>query len=94
MIYYNVKPQYQGYARKVSVHGRIRQDGLLVGNELYTEKEMESIANDRSWFEKVEVSKRNVCWLWGARIAPCSDSWKIEDYGKRGGIQQLAVRWA
>lgn len=73
MIYYKVKPEHDSktkyiYFEKGGFSYQIKPDGILVGNELYTPKEREKIANTDKYFEKVEVSKRKTYWFFGARF--------------------------
>ena len=60
MIYYQVLPQYDNKARK---------DGsILVGNELYTKKEMQRFSIPESYVQEKEVKKSNVYFFFGARF--------------------------
>lgn len=71
MTYYRVKPQYDNKQRFVYVgHSnlKIRPDGILVANELYTPSERERLAMKADFFDKVEISKKKVFWLFGARF--------------------------
>lgn len=60
MIYYQVLPQYDNKARK---------DGsILVGNELYTKKEMQRFSIPAKYVQKKEVKKSKVYFSFGARF--------------------------
>ena len=72
MLYYRVKPDMDNRKKFVYTGGstqKIKQDGLLVGNELYTPGERKHIANTDKFFEKVEISQRKIYWFFGARFA-------------------------
>lgn len=76
MIYYRVNPEYDNttYTRTDKRTGRRMYHGFLIGNELYTEKELENMRKDGVndlWerkFEKVEIKKSRVYWSFGARF--------------------------
>ena len=70
MLYYRVKPQYDNKKRyRWNNHGQGVADGsILVANELYTPGEFRKIANCPAWFEKVNISKRNIFFFFGARF--------------------------
>lgn len=70
MLYYKVKPEHDNAPKFVYVgsYYYMKQDGVLVGNELYTPRERQKIANSDRFFEEVEVSKREVHWFFGARF--------------------------
>lgn len=72
MLYYRVKPDMDNRKRYVYVGGsnqKIKVDGILVGNELYTPRERERIANADKFFDAVEISRKNVYWFFGARFS-------------------------
>lgn len=70
MTYYKVKPDYDNYDKAVfTKSGKIKFDGFLVGNELYTEKEFEKIATSVCKFDIVHVSKNKTYWFFGARFS-------------------------
>lgn len=70
MIYYRVKPEYDNAPRfKERPNHQLRQDGILVGNELYTERERAKIMNGDWMFDTVEVPKSRVYFFFGARFA-------------------------
>lgn len=69
MLYYKVKPQYDNKVRYTwNNHGQGVSNGILVANELYTPGEFKKIANCQAWFEKVNISKRNIYLFFGARF--------------------------
>ena len=69
MIYYKVKPEYDNKIRYIwnNKHQGV-SNSILIAHELYTEKEFQKIANCPAWFEKVEISKRDIYWSFGARF--------------------------
>lgn len=70
MKYYRVKENFDNAPRfyEGSDH-RLRLDGILVGNELYTERERAKIMNADYHFDVVEVSKKKTYFFFGARFA-------------------------
>ena len=69
MLYYRVKPQYDNKKRySRNSHGQCVSNGILIANELYTPGEFRKIANCPALFEKVNVSKRNIYFFFGARF--------------------------
>ena len=69
MIYYRVKEAYDNAPRYYErpTH-QLRQSGILVGNELYTERERAKIMNGDWMFDRVEVPKNKVYFFFGARF--------------------------
>ena len=71
MRYYRVKPEFDNF--RLWRNGKYA--GILVANQLYTEKELEKrrvlfcrrVRFDM--FERVEVPKNKVYWFFGARFA-------------------------
>lgn len=60
MLYYRVLPQYDNFKRA---------DGsILVGGELYTEKELNRYRIDTKKVIPVNVPKNKVFWCFGARF--------------------------
>lgn len=60
MKYYKIKQDYDNKRRK---------DGsILVGNELYTEKELEKYNIPTSYCDIVEVSRKDTYFFFGARF--------------------------
>lgn len=70
MLYYKVLPQYDNKKRyRWNNHGKVVADSsILVANELYTPCEFAKLANCPAWFEKVNISKRNIYFFFGARF--------------------------
>lgn len=69
MKYYKVKPEYDNRTRYTWNNLRQRvSNGILIANELYTLKEFEKLAICSEWFEVVEINKRSMYWLFGARF--------------------------
>jgi hypothetical protein len=66
MKYYRVKPEYDN---KTQYSKRGKYAGIYVGNELYTEKEVERRHLNPGYMELVEVSKKKTYWFFGARFA-------------------------
>lgn len=70
MKYYKVLRKYDNVEQLKKVNGKIKYNGtILVGDELYTEKEFEKLANPRKMFEIVEISKFKTYFFFGARFA-------------------------
>lgn len=71
MLYFRVKPDFDNRPRYKYVGGsyKVKQDGILIANELYTPGERQRIANRSEYFEKVEISKRDIYWFFGARFS-------------------------
>lgn len=68
MIYYRVKPEYDNKIRYVWRRGQGVSNGILVANELYTEKEYSKLANYHGCFEKVEIKKTNTYFCFDCRF--------------------------
>ena len=69
MLYYRVKPQYDNKVRYIlNNHEQGVSDGILIANELYTPGEFRKIVNCPAWFEKVNISKKNIYFFFGARF--------------------------
>lgn len=76
MIYYKVNPKKdQTPVYRVKGKQLINDGYILVGNELYTGKELTKMFGNRmiketfeDTFEKVNVSKKKVYWFFGARF--------------------------
>ncbi len=72
MLYYRVKPDMDNRAlyRYVGTSNtKIKRDGILVANELYTPRERERIANADKFFDIVEIPKNKTYWFFGARFS-------------------------
>lgn len=72
MLYYRVKPEYDNL-RKFNRKKRT-WEGIWIGNELYTPKELEKIAKrsipvETKYFEPVEVKKTEIYFFFGARFS-------------------------
>ena len=70
MTYYRVKADCDNYPKFVYVgkSTKVKQEGILVGRELYTPAERKRVANADKFFDEVEVSPRNTYWFFGARF--------------------------
>lgn len=70
MLYYRVKADCDQYPKYVYVGKTtsIKQDGILIGGELFTPAERRKIANADKFFEKVRISKNATHWFFGARF--------------------------
>ena len=77
MLYYRVKADCDGYTRYRFVGNTtmLKADGNLVGEELYTPRERQKLANADKFFEKVEIPMSKIYYFFGARF---------EDKGVRG----------
>jgi hypothetical protein len=71
MLYFRVKPDLDQYPRYkyIAAGQKVKQDGFLIANELYTPGERQKIANAAKYFDRVEVSKKSVYWFFGARFS-------------------------
>jgi hypothetical protein len=78
MIYYRVKPEYDGR----TIYKRSKQgdcyipSGYFVGNELFTPKERKEITAKDFLFDRVEISRKRIGWLFGARFP-------LDDFGPK-----------
>ena len=72
MIFYKVKPAFDNWRYS-------KNFDILIGNELYTEKELEklkqkyfhcysTVYNFDKIFDKVEIKKNKTHWFFGARF--------------------------
>ena len=70
MLYYRVKPQYDNKKRyRWNNHGQVvSYFFILFSNELYTPCEFAKLANCPAWFEKVNISNKNIYFFFGARF--------------------------
>ena len=75
MTYYKVKPEHDN-VKLLRYSGKYwYYDGILVGNELYTEKELvkrrilTAFGVHPGMFERVEISRKKIYWFFGARFA-------------------------
>jgi hypothetical protein len=71
MLYYRVKPDMDNRPlyKFVGNTTKVKRDGILIANELYTPAERKQIANADKFFEKVEISQRKTYWFFGARFS-------------------------
>lgn len=70
MTYYRVKPQYDNKTRfKFHKGGGLEIDGIFVGNELYTSKEISKFPGGILYCEQVEIPKSKIYFFFGARFA-------------------------
>ena len=66
MIYYRVREQYDNFPK----NPKVRDGNILVGGELYTEKEFEKFPFVYAGaFERVEIPKKDTYFFFGARFA-------------------------
>lgn len=66
MIYYKVREQYDNFPK----NPKVRDGNILVGGELYTEKEFEKLPFVYAGaFERVEIPKKDTYFFFGARFA-------------------------
>lgn len=70
MKFFRVKAEFEGYPRYkwIGNSGRVKIDGNLVGEELYTPEERKKIANADKFFEEVEIPEDKIYWFFGARF--------------------------
>lgn len=65
MTYYRVREQYDNLPK----NPKVRDGNVLVGGELYTEKELNKLPYIYAGaFEKVEIDKKNTYFFFGARF--------------------------
>ena len=66
MIYYRVREQYDNFPK----NPKVKDGNILVGGELYTEKEFEKLPFVYAGaFERVKIDKKNTYMFFGARFA-------------------------
>jgi len=64
MVYYKVEMKHDNKHKNPS-----KRDGnIYVGNELYTEREVIKQKLNLGYLTKIEVSKKMIYWLFGARF--------------------------
>lgn len=69
MIYYQVKKEYDNAPRYYErPNHKLKQNGILVANELYTKRERSKIMNGSWIFNEIEISKNRVYFFFGARF--------------------------
>ena len=64
MVYYKVKMKHDNKHKNAKKH----DDNIYIGNELYTEKEVIKQKLNLGYLTKIEVSKKMIYWLFGARF--------------------------
>lgn len=65
MKYFKVKPEADQKYKNPKIH-----DGnIYIANELYTEAEVKRQKLNRVFLDEVQISKRRIYWLFGARFA-------------------------
>ena len=65
MTYYRVREQYDNFPK----NPKVRDGNILVGGELYTEKEFNKLPYiSAGAFERVEIDKKNTYMFFGARF--------------------------
>lgn len=66
MTYYRVREQYDQFPK----NPKVRDGNILVGGELYTEKELNKLPYIYAGaFERVEINKKGTYFFFGARFA-------------------------
>lgn len=66
MTYYRVREQYDNFPK----NPKVRDGNILVGGELYTEKEFNKLPFVYAGaFERVEINKNDTYFFFGARFA-------------------------
>lgn len=78
MIYYRVRKEYDQFPQ----NPRVRDGNILIGNELYTEKEFNKLPFVYAGaFERVEMPKSQTYIFFGARFQKQKSPWR------EGGIE-------
>lgn len=66
MVYYRVRKEYDNFPK----NPKIRDCDILIGGELYTEKELNRLPFIYiKAFERIEIPKSQTYWFFGARFA-------------------------
>lgn len=75
MKYYRVKKEFDNYPMFKNTATIQAYDGIYIGNELFTEKELEKHMKNHklparvtTMFDVVEISKKRTYWFFGARF--------------------------
>lgn len=70
MMYYKVKPEHDNERKFVYAGSeyKMKKDGILIANELYTPRERKKIANSDRFFDIVEIPKSKTYRFFGARL--------------------------
>lgn len=72
MTYYKVKQEFDNYPKDPKIHN----GDILVGGELYTEKEYSKLPYKyKGAFEKVDIPRNKVHWFFGARFKDGEETW-------------------
>jgi hypothetical protein len=70
MVYYRVKQENDNRTRfKFHRGGGLEIDGIFIGGELYTPKEIAKYPGGVAMCDPVEVSRKQVYFFFGARFA-------------------------
>lgn len=70
MKYYRVKPENDNRPRfKFRRGGGLEMDGIFVGNELYTAKEIAKYPGGVAMCDPVEISRKQIYFFFGARFS-------------------------
>ena len=65
MIYYRVRKEYDNFPK----NPKVRDGNILIGGELYTEKEFNKLHFVyAAAFERVDIPKNHTYWCFGARF--------------------------
>ena len=72
MIYYRVRKEYDNFPQNPRIH-----DGnILIGGELFTEKEFNKLPYVYAGaFERVEIPKNQTYWFFGVRFQKRQSPW-------------------
>lgn len=63
MVYYKVKPEADNKRKPTK-----KSYEIYISNELYTETEVKKQNLNLAYLDKIEVSKKNIHWFFGARF--------------------------
>ena len=71
MTYYRVKKEFDNYPKYVYIGKslKMKREGILIGEELYTPMERQKIANADKFFDEIELPRQKTYWFFGARFA-------------------------
>jgi len=79
MKYYKVKPEHDNKRRwKFHKGGGLEIDGVMLGNELYTPKEVNKYLGLAACCEVVEIPKSKIYFSFGARYSTVTGGYKHE----------------
>ena len=83
MLYYRVKPQFDGHKMWREHDGKITCDGEYLAGELFTVRELSfhrlSVYHFEHMFERVNISKKKVYWAFGKRY-PMAEVYNETDF--------------